>query len=224
MSTLTLSLDYQGTNQEDAVADLKAVKRTLRAAVKTLGGKAYMIGSLLNQVKDSGLLIAAANDIDSNKREWKEDGRQTAVAKFVKDNLAPLTVTRANEYQQLAMRRDEGTDAGIDMSAFGDLSRKAGSKMKAEDFTGIIQGMLDDIEDEDIEDAPAITADTFLKAGRDAKLIAPAAAGGGGDALTKAVNALTQEVKKALADEVSVKKAAGNRMKALAAALIDLAG
>jgi len=198
--------DYMGVPQDEAVADLAKVTRSLKAAVKAIGTKAYVIGHTLNSVRSSDILTAAAFTIESGERDFSEDGRTTAVGRYA--GVIGLTTKRANDYMQLAQRRDELTEAGIDPSKFGDLSRKVKADTRADDFTSVVADMLA----ADVK----VTAATFNEAGRAAGIVAPAKAGGGGDPLLKAAN----DFLKALAKAEDLTATQKRSLKAVQAAIV----
>lgn len=207
MSTSTVSVvSFKGIPQAEARKELNKYTRRIKAAVKAIGNKSESIGRELNDIKASGLAVAAADDIEGSEREWSVDGRTTAVSAYI-DTIDGLTRTAAFKYMQTAQRNGELVDAGIDPTPFADSAfRSVSVDTKADAFVDVVKGML-------AADDPTITAAAFTAAGREAGIVPPAKAGGGGSQLMKASNAMLQQLKKATADDVKLTKVEATLLK-----------
>ena len=220
MTTLTLETDYHGIGQDEAAADLNRVSKSIKRSLDTMSGKRSDIGRLLNTVRNSGMAMAAAFDIDSDERDWSDiaedgkDGRSTAVSKYI-DGIDGLTRQRANEYMQAAQRQDELSEAGIDTGQFVDSTFKhIKSGTDAAAFVAVVEELLAD------ESLSKVTAAAFTAAGREAGIVAPANVGGGGDPMLKAANALLKAIVKAEGKVTATQKRSLKNVIAAAEALI----
>jgi len=199
--------DYRDVDQETAAADLGKLTATIKRSATSAEKAAYVIGSALNLIDSSGLAVAAAHSIDSGERDFGEDGRATAVSKYVAKAFKDLDRRRYSEHRAFALRIDQLDAAGVSTKAFKPSTfSKVTPETTADEFTAVVADLLADPE------TKKVTADAFTTAGRAAGIVKSANVGGGGDKLQKAANALLVELKKA----TKLTKAQRTTLKAIA--------
>jgi len=195
--TTTAAIDqtlssYRDVPQDEASKDLARLTTAIKRAANSRDKAEYTIGSTLNVIDSSGIAVAAAHSIDSKERDFSEDGRETAVSKYAAVALKDLDRRRYSEHRAFALRIDQLDEAGISTTTFKPSTfNKVTPDTTAADFTSVVAAMIDDPE------TKKVTAAAFTAAGREAGIVKPATAGGGGDPLQKALNAALVELKKA---------------------------
>jgi hypothetical protein len=185
---------YKDIDKASAVKDLNRYGSRIRNAVDTIDGHGVKVGRMFNEIATSGVAVAAANTIDSGKRDFTEDdARGTALsAVYVKWDIDRR---RVSDWRKLARQHDELSAANIDPSQFKEQTFKSVvDGTTAEDFTAVVASALAAAAKDKKNKSNKVTAKDFKEAAVAAGIANPSKGGGKKPAVTVTVDTLTAAI------------------------------
>jgi hypothetical protein len=226
----TLLATYKDIDKASAVKDLNRYGSRIRNAVDTIDGHGVKVGRWFNEIATSGVAVAAANTIDSGKRDFNEgDGRGTALsAVYTKWNIDRR---RVSDWRKVARQHDEMLAADIDPSQFKEQTfASVLDGTTADDFTAVVASALAAATKDKKNKSNKVTAKDFKNAAVAAGIANPSTSGSKTkvtttvDALVAAINNANNEMAAAIESGRKLNKTERGQVDTLIARATELRG